>query len=399
MKNTVSIIMPAYNAEKFFARSIGSLLRQTYTDWQLIIVNDGSTDGTLAAANNYAEKDKRFKVVSIPHGGVSRARNEGLKYADGEYLQFMDADDELDDRFLEKMRALLEDNGADLSICRFEHPFFKAFAEDKVYDLANADDLLALYQDCYTVVMPWNRMWRRKCFTEKYDEDVHFSEDELGNLANLPNVRRVATTSEYLYRYFIANKQNGEKEESCVNNIINSVAFWDNQTSFYYMGASLLPKRKAIIEKAIAEGRFKLESADDLAYYRLVDYCFWQMPAYIGMGIPCEGLTKECAHIFDDERFIHGIDVQKKYGFELLPLTKEEKAERTEKFTRLCYKAYAEYGAGPTFKIAYAFIMIYLRLFTRVCGELNAVNFQARFIKDMQANATKEARYVNTLIK
>ncbi len=398
MNKMVSIVMPAYNAEKFFSKSVQSVINQTYKDWELIIVNDESTDGTLKSALSYAEKDKRIRVESIKHGGVSVARNSGYELAKGEYLQFMDADDELDVTFLEKMVGLLETNDADLAICRFSHPFFKTYVENRVYDLTKKNDLIELYQDCYGVVMPWNRVWKRKCFTVPFDVDVHFSEDELGNLANLPNVKKVATTSECLYFYFIAGKENDEKEDSCVNNIINSVAFWDNQTSFYYMGASLLPKRQAIIEKAIKDGDFPLDSSDEMAYYRLVDYCFWQMPAYIGMGIPQFGLTKECRHIFDDERFLKGIDVQKVYGFERLKLSETETDKLTEQYVDLCYKAYEAHGTEPDFAIAYVFIMLYLRLFTKVCGTLNAINLQAKFILNMQNNSTKEAIFVNGLL-
>lgn len=398
MEKKVSIVMPAYNAEKFFTRSIQSVINQTYKNWELIVVNDESKDGTLAAALEYAAKDSRIKVTSIKHSGVSAARNKGLSIADGEYLQFMDADDALDKSFLRKMVSLLEENDADLAICRFKHPFFKTYVEDRTYDLGQKEDLISLYQDCYGVVMPWNRVWRRKCFTQPYDVTVHFSEDELGNLANLPNVKKVASTCEYLYLYYIASKENDEKEDSCVNNIINSVAFWDNQTSFYYMGATLLQKRREIIEKAIENGQFPLDCSDEMSYYRLVDYCFWQMPAYIGMGIPQFGMTRECRNIFNDERFIRGIEVQKKYGFELKELTEAEKDKLTEKYVDLCYKAYAAHGSEFEFDIAYVFIMLYLRLFTEVCGELDPINLQAKFILDMQKNSTKEAIFVNGLL-
>jgi hypothetical protein len=290
------------------------------------------------------------------------------------------------------MIGMMERENADLSICRFHHPFFKTYVEDKVYDLSHEEELLEIYQDCYGVVMPWNRVWRASCFTQPYDEEVHFSEDELGNLANLPNVKKIVTTSKYLYNYSFA-----KKEGSCVNNIINTEAFWNNNTSFYFMGGTLVPKRRAIIEGAMREGKLSIQSADDMAYLRLIDYCFWQMPPYIGMGIPQEGLTEECYHIFNDPDFIAGFKAQERFGFKLKDFTQQEKREKTELFVKLCYKAYAERGSDDNFKISYLFIHLFLKLFTEPCGELNTVNHNAKYLRNMQLNTTAEAVYANQL--
>ena len=399
MENMVSIVMPAYNAERFFARSIQSVLNQTYANWELIIVNDESTDNTLAAATQYANNDKRIKVTSIKHGGVSAARNKGFSLATGEYLQFMDADDELDIHFVEKLVGMLEKNNADMAVCRFTHPLFQSYAKDAVYDLSNREDFLTLYQECFGIVMPWNRIWRRVCFTEKYDVEVHFSEDELGNLANLHNVKKVATTSEYLYFYHISTKDNDEREDSCVNNFVNCENFWDKKVSMYYMGAMLLPKRWAIIEKAIKNGQFPIDDPEEIAYCRVIDYFFVTLPLYIGMGTPKFGMTKECRGVIDDDRFVRGFKVFEKYGFKLLKLTDKEKDELCEKYMTLCYKAYSEHGGKLDFAVYYVMNMLFLRMFAEVTGELNPLCFHSKLILDMQNNSTKEAIFVNGLLK
>lgn len=89
----ISVTMPAYNAERFIAEAVESILNQTFRDFELIIVNDGSTDGTLAIAESYAAKDDRVTVVSQPNGGISAARNRGLSVAKGEWIAVMDSDD------------------------------------------------------------------------------------------------------------------------------------------------------------------------------------------------------------------------------------------------------------------------------------------------------------------
>ena len=89
----ISIIIPAYNAEKYLANTIQSVINQTFTDWELIIINDGSTDGTLELINNFKDKDSRIKVFSHENAGVAHSRNRGIAEAKGEFIAFLDADD------------------------------------------------------------------------------------------------------------------------------------------------------------------------------------------------------------------------------------------------------------------------------------------------------------------
>ena len=89
----ISIIIPAYNAEKYLANTIQSVINQTYIDWELIIINDGSTDGTLELINNFKDKDSRIKVFSHENAGVAHSRNRGIAEAKGEFIAFLDADD------------------------------------------------------------------------------------------------------------------------------------------------------------------------------------------------------------------------------------------------------------------------------------------------------------------
>lgn len=100
---TISVIVPIYNAEKYLARCIESLIHQSYDALQIILVNDGSTDNSLAIAELYAKQDERIKVYSQLNRGQSSARNLGLLHATGQYLSFIDADDYIDDDFYQKL--------------------------------------------------------------------------------------------------------------------------------------------------------------------------------------------------------------------------------------------------------------------------------------------------------
>ena len=93
MTPTVSIIVPIYNAEKHLARCIDSILNQEYTDFELLLVNDGSTDSCGSICDSYAEQDSRIRVIHKENTGVSDSRNQAIDQARGTYLQFLDSDD------------------------------------------------------------------------------------------------------------------------------------------------------------------------------------------------------------------------------------------------------------------------------------------------------------------
>ncbi len=98
----VSIIVPIYNAKQFIERCIKSILNQTYQNWELILVDDGSSDGSFAVCKRYAEIDKRITAVHKENGGVSSARNIGIQHAKGAFITFIDADDWIRDRCIER---------------------------------------------------------------------------------------------------------------------------------------------------------------------------------------------------------------------------------------------------------------------------------------------------------
>ena len=104
-----SLILPVYNVELYLKECIVSILKQTYTDYELILVDDGSTDGSGAICDEYAEKEKQIKVIHKANGGSSDARNAGIETAQGEYIIYLDSDDYIiSDRFLEKLSEKLK---------------------------------------------------------------------------------------------------------------------------------------------------------------------------------------------------------------------------------------------------------------------------------------------------
>ena len=112
----VSVVVPIYNGERYLRDSLDSLLAQTFQDFEIICVNDGSTDSSESIINEYAERDSRVKIVNQTNGGVASARNAGIENAEGRYLLFCDDDDLFASNMLEAMVGTMERNNADICI-------------------------------------------------------------------------------------------------------------------------------------------------------------------------------------------------------------------------------------------------------------------------------------------
>ena len=107
--NTISVIVPIYNAEKYLAQCIESIIHQTHRDLQILLINDGSTDSSLSIAQDFAQRDARIEIYTQSNQGQGAARNNGLQHANGEYISFVDADDFIDQDFYSHIIAAIAD--------------------------------------------------------------------------------------------------------------------------------------------------------------------------------------------------------------------------------------------------------------------------------------------------
>ena len=120
-KPAVSVIIPVYNLENYLDTCLDSVGRQTYGDFEAIVVDDGSTDGSQAVARRHAERDARIVVVRTVNQGTARARETGIRHAQGDYICFLDGDDVWDSRMLEKLVAAIGENGGyDIVCCDYK---------------------------------------------------------------------------------------------------------------------------------------------------------------------------------------------------------------------------------------------------------------------------------------
>lgn len=121
-KNLVSVIVPVYNAEHFIEKCIHSILNQSYKNIELILVNDGSTDNSVKICDSFAKIDNRIKLIHQANSGPSVARNNGIYNAKGKYIQFIDADDYIEENMIETLVNEME-KGLDIVICGYKRIF------------------------------------------------------------------------------------------------------------------------------------------------------------------------------------------------------------------------------------------------------------------------------------
>lgn len=182
MNELISVILPAYNVENYINNCITSVINQTYTNIEIIIVNDGSTDKTGEIIEKFSKKDTRIKVCNKNNGGIASARNIGLKCAKGEYICFIDTDDTIEKDMLEILYTSIKKNNADISIVRvaqcFENGrkeyFDFSYAKEQVVDLNQVNWLI---KDASIVHPVWNKLYRKKIITFEFDEDIPRNED------------------------------------------------------------------------------------------------------------------------------------------------------------------------------------------------------------------------------
>lgn len=132
MNPKVSIIVPIYNTAKYLPKCLDSIINQTHQNLEIILVDDGSTDNSGQIADDYAKKDSRITVIHQKNAGQSAARNNGLKKASGKYISFIDSDDQIDSRFIEKLLSAYNHNTS-ISVCGIHYKRLHQKTTENVY--------------------------------------------------------------------------------------------------------------------------------------------------------------------------------------------------------------------------------------------------------------------------
>lgn len=178
----LSIIIPIYNADRFLVKCLNSIVRQTLKNWELILIDDGSTDKSWETMNQFKNCDNRIEIKQIENAGVSNARNIGLSLAKGKYIAFVDADDWISEEMFENMVRVAEDENLDIVQCSYavinENNYVEQtkIMENKYYD--NSRDILFSYFEQKISPCVFNKIFRKVLIEEIFfDPELSIGED------------------------------------------------------------------------------------------------------------------------------------------------------------------------------------------------------------------------------
>lgn len=195
----ISIIIPIYNSEKFLNKCIDSVLVQSEKDFELLLIDDGSTDKSGSVCDEYAKKDNRIRVIHKSNGGVSSARNTGLDSAVGDMIFFIDSDDTVDKDYLQKLMIIGEEDFVQSGVITLENDFLKP--------IMTHDEIFSNFNRFWTESRQW---WSTKCCLSKkiiddnhlrYNTNLKMGEDGLFNMFFLSKSKKIRRIEYNGYNY------------------------------------------------------------------------------------------------------------------------------------------------------------------------------------------------------
>ncbi len=274
-QDLISIIIPIYNVEKYLSRCLDSVIRQTYKNIEIILVNDGSTDDSGVICEKYQKKDSRIHYIKQENGGLSAARNTGMKNAHGEYFIFIDSDDYVNVHFVEELYSASMNTNADMAVCNYKIVYeqkvdiFKQ--ETSLLEVVEENKFDNLYNKRSTVTtVAWNKLYKKELFDKIKYPDGKLHEDEYVIPYLLEKVKRITYTNcKYYYYYqrpnsitgsygmkrldilkalkdrvkFFKEKQNKRLEARALYNYYYQLLYQKNMMLKYF------PKEKKMIKK------------------------------------------------------------------------------------------------------------------------------------------------------
>lgn len=231
----VSIIVPAYNVEALVEKCLYSLCMQTYQNIEIIVVDDGSTDRTGQVCRDYAEKDSRIVVITQENGGLSAARNTGIRAAHGSYYMFVDSDDYINHNMVSVLYNNLQKYQADIAMCDFvkiyegeeesEQLIFKDVAVEQIslYEYSQVMELL--WNMGQQTVIAWNKLYKKSVFENLFYPVGMIHEDEHLIHHLLSRTKRLVYDNRQLYYYL-------QRKEGSLTSVISWKNIWCSALAF-----------------------------------------------------------------------------------------------------------------------------------------------------------------------
>lgn len=263
----ISIIVPIYKVEQYLSRCIDSILNQTFQDFELILVNDGSPDNCGQVCETYAIKDKRIKVIHKENGGLSDARNAGLDICSGEYIGFIDSDDFIHPRMYERLYSVLQKSEALIAQCDFQ--YFSDIeeilmtvetSEFEVYDYKEA--IAGIIDNHLLVVNVWNKLYHKSLFENIRFPKGKIHEDEYVTYKLFYYAKKIARLEEKLYFYY--NNSNGIMRNLNIDHKMHLIQAIEERGEFLKINQEdyLYEKSNIILFFNLLKTRYLLQSTE-----------------------------------------------------------------------------------------------------------------------------------------
>ncbi|MBQ3553323.1 MAG: glycosyltransferase family 2 protein [Clostridia bacterium] len=239
----VSIIVPVYNVEKYLERCIKSVLSQTYPNIELILVDDGSKDSSPQICDSYADREN-ITVIHKENGGLSSARNAGIKRATGEYIFFLDSDDFIHDECIQTLYDIMTQCDCDIVQGNFERGTLDFFADKVIKEEVE----LVSYQEALLgfryKTLAWGKLYRRFVIDDVEFPEGLIHEDEAVYYQYACRAKKIAITNRALYYYFMAPnsimRNNQEYKNECFIDILEErIEFFENRNEPLMVRASI----------------------------------------------------------------------------------------------------------------------------------------------------------------
>lgn len=261
MDKDVSIIVPVYNVKKYIERCVNSLINQTFTNIEIILVDDGSTDGSELICDKYAEKDSRIRVVHKTNGGLSDARNTGMNLALGRYILFVDSDDYIDKNAIQKLLTVANKYNAEIveakAIAKSEEGELDSFAsinieENKIYDGVEYA-LARIKNHCFYAAAPF-KLYNLN-FLKKHELKFKYGrlhEDELWNPQVILRAKKIVFI-DYPFYYYDISRENSIMSSITIKNIESVFENCYELVDFYKTNLNDKRKRNIFLDYVIKQ--------------------------------------------------------------------------------------------------------------------------------------------------
>lgn len=209
MQPLISIIVPVYNVDLFLERCIESIVKQTYKNLEIILIDDGSTDKSALICDNWEKKDQRIKVIHKENGGLSDARNCGMQEMHGEYVLFVDSDDWIEQEMIEILYLKLKEKSADICECKFRRVSTEMVHKNNyrnscitVLEVTHMESVKkCIKQEIQPVV--WNKIYKQDVIKDTYFPVGKCNEDEFWTYKVIDKCKKIIQIDCVLYNYFV----------------------------------------------------------------------------------------------------------------------------------------------------------------------------------------------------